>query len=154
MGDALIGPLRNVYGVSDKILSMALSDLLVAAPRTKRYWFETGASMIAIDTLVHNFLHRTGILRRFDAQHVYGPACYRPGGCMDIIERVATQIDARQFNSKYPRNFPRFVQHAIWQFCAQQQLDICNGNQINDSSRCHNAGCLLFDLCDRVALMM
>ena len=33
--------------------------------------------MIAIDTLVHNFLHRTGILPRFNANHVYGAACYR-----------------------------------------------------------------------------
>jgi hypothetical protein len=25
----------------------------------------------------------------------------------------------RRFNSNYPANFPRFVQHAIWQFCAE-----------------------------------
>ena len=154
MREALIGPLRQVYGVSDKVLSMALSDLLVAAPRTKRYWFETGVSMIVIDTLVHNFLHRTGILRQLNAQHPYGPACYRPGGCTDIIERVAAQIDARQCSETYPQTFPRFVQHAIWQFCAQEYLDICNGNQIDENRRCRNAGCLLFDLCDRVALMM
>jgi hypothetical protein len=36
--------------------------------------------MIAIDTLVHNFLHRTGILHRFGADHAYGSACYRRGG--------------------------------------------------------------------------
>ena len=152
MREALIGPLRHVYGVSDKVLSMALSDLLMAAPRTKRHWFETGASMIAIDTLVHNFLFRTGILRRFDAQHTYGPACYQPNGCADIITQVASQIDARQTNSKYPATFPRFVQHAIWRYCAQLELDICNGNQIDDSSRCQNAVCMLFQLCDRVAL--
>jgi hypothetical protein len=35
--------------------------------------------MIAVDTLVHNFLHRTGILHRLDASHAYGPACYH--GC-------------------------------------------------------------------------
>jgi hypothetical protein len=29
--EALIGPLRNVYGVSDKVLTMALSDLLIGA---------------------------------------------------------------------------------------------------------------------------
>ena len=34
--------------------------------------------MIAVDTLVHNFLHRTGILRRFRADHAYGLACYQP----------------------------------------------------------------------------
>jgi hypothetical protein len=32
--------------------------------------------MIAIDTLVHNFLQRTGILSRAHAEHVYGPHCY------------------------------------------------------------------------------
>jgi hypothetical protein len=31
--------------------------------------------MIAIDTLVHNWLHRTGILHRFEADHAYGMAC-------------------------------------------------------------------------------
>lgn len=87
--DALIGPLRHVYGVSDKVLNMALSDLLMAAPRTKRNWFETGASMVVVDTLTHNWLHRTGILRRFASQHAYGPACYRPNGCADIITQIS-----------------------------------------------------------------
>ena len=45
--------------------------------------------MIAVDTLVHNFLHRTGILHRFHADHAYGLACYRPGGCADVIEAIA-----------------------------------------------------------------
>jgi hypothetical protein len=65
--------------------------------------------MIAVDTLVHNFLHRTGILHRFQADHAYGLACYQPGGCAEIIETVAHQIDARQFDRRFPR-FPRFVQ--------------------------------------------
>jgi hypothetical protein len=43
-------------------------------------WLKVGASMIAIDTLVHKFLHRTGILKRFEAAHPYGPGCYRPPG--------------------------------------------------------------------------
>jgi hypothetical protein len=75
--------------------------------------------MIAIDTLVHNFLHRTGILARFGADHLYGAGCYRPGGCADIITLVAAQIDARAFNPAFPAIFPRFVQHAIWRYCAQ-----------------------------------
>jgi hypothetical protein len=152
MREALIGPLRNVFGVSDKVLSMSLADFLMSAPAEKKNWFATGASMIAIDTLVHNFLHRTGILRRFGAQHVYGSACYRPDGCADVISRVANNIDARQHNSGYPKTFPRFVQHAIWRFCAQQELDICNGNRISDERRCSNKGCPLFHLCDRVTL--
>ena len=62
MREALIGPLREVYGVSDKVLAMTLSCILLAAPKHLRLWHAVGASMIAIDTLVHNFLVRTGIL--------------------------------------------------------------------------------------------
>ena len=67
----------------------------------------------AVDTLVHNFLHRTGILARFRATHPYGAACYRPGGCADIIARAARQIDVRAFNPSLPA-FPapvRAVRH-------------------------------------------
>jgi hypothetical protein len=53
--EALIGPLREVYGVSDKVLTMTLSCILLAAPRGYETWVEVGASMIAVDTLVHNF---------------------------------------------------------------------------------------------------
>ena len=152
MRAALIAPLKEVYGVSDKILMMALSVLFLGAPR--RRWREVGASMIAVDTLVHNFLHRSGILHRFRADHAYGPACYRPGGCAEIIETVAGRIDARQFNRRFPRTFPRFVQHAIWRYCSQQGLDICNGNQIDDRKRCDNKECALYSICDRITLFM
>jgi hypothetical protein len=86
--EALIGPVREVYGVSDKVLSMSLSCILLGAPKRQRLWHEVGGSMIAIDTLVHNFLVRTGILARFEADHSYGAACYQAGGCADIIEVV------------------------------------------------------------------
>jgi hypothetical protein len=62
MIESLVGPLRQVYGVSDKVVMMTLSSLLLAS--RKPLWPEVGASMIAVDTLVHNFLHRTGILYR------------------------------------------------------------------------------------------
>ena len=70
--EAIIGPLRNVYGVSDKVLAMALSSLLLAAGRRRPLWVEVGATFVAVDTLVHNFLHRTGILGRLCADHPYG----------------------------------------------------------------------------------
>jgi hypothetical protein len=89
--EALIGPLRGAYGISDKILTMTLSCILLAAPAGYEHWREVGATMIAIDTLVHNFLHRTGILRRFGAAHSYGVGCYAPGGCADIISADASQ---------------------------------------------------------------
>ena len=152
MRDSLIEPLREIYGVSDKVLAMALSSLLLGAPKKMVLWAEVGGSMIAIDTLVHNFLHRTGILQRFNANHQYGLACYRPGGCADILQIVAEHIDARQFNPLFPRVFPRFVQHAIWKYCSQSGLDICNGNRIDDERRCDNIDCRMRLMCDRVAL--
>jgi hypothetical protein len=153
MREALIQPLDAIYSVGRKVLNMALADLLMAAPRTRRYWFETGASMVAIDTLVHNWMHRTGILPRFGAEHSYGPACYGPNGCQAIIERLARRIDARKCNPMYPKIFPRWVQHSIFAFCNEQHANICNGNRIDDTKRCRNRGCFLIDdLCDRVRL--
>ena len=148
----LIEPLRHVYGVSDKMLTMTLSCILLGAPSGYETWREVGASMIAIDTLVHNFLHRTGILCRFGADHPYGAACYRPGGCADIIAHAAQQIDARAFNPSFPKVFPRFVQHAIWRYCAQSGLDVCNGNRINDDKSCDNIYCQIRSICDRTPL--
>ncbi len=141
-----------IYGVSDKVLTMALSGILIGAAAVRPRWLEVGVALIAVDTLVHNFLHRTGILNRFNAAHPYGAGCYRPDGCADIIRAVASQIDARQFNRAFPKVFPRFVQHAIWRFCNQQGLDICNGNRINDRHRCQNRHCRLYGICDRIRL--
>ena len=152
MREALIGPLRNVHGISNKVIAMGLSSMLLAAPKNRPHWHEAGASLIAVDTLVHNFLHRTGILRRFGAEHTYGLACYRPGRCAEIIQAVADRIDAREFGRRYPRCFPRFVQHAIWRYCAQDGHDICNGNRIDDDSGCQNTACRIHGICDRVAL--
>jgi hypothetical protein len=152
MRDSLIEPLREIYGVSDKVLAMALSSLLLGAPEKMALWTEVGGCMIAIDTLVHNFLHRTGILARFNANHLYGAACYRPGGCAHIIQAVAERIDARQFNPTFPQTFPRFVQYAVWRYCSQSGLDVCNGNRINDTEPCGNMDCRVRLMCDRVVL--
>jgi len=54
------------------VLAMALSNLLLAAGRRRPLWVEVGATFVAVDTLVHNFLHRTGILQRLGANHPYG----------------------------------------------------------------------------------
>src|SRR4051812_48390739 len=87
-------------------------------PGRKR-WVATGAAMIATYTLVHNFMRRTGVLRRFGAEHAYGARCDAPGGYVEIVRGLAARIDARAFNPAFPASFPRFVQHAIWRFCAQ-----------------------------------
>lgn len=152
LGHSLIEPLRHVHGVSDKLLNMALSDLLIGADPDRPLWVLAGQHMIAIDSLVHNLLHRTGILQECNATHAYGPACYRPNGCESVVRRLAAEIDARHFHPSFPKCFPRFVQHALWQFCAQNGLNICNGNQIDDRESCGNASCPVFSACGRVAL--
>jgi hypothetical protein len=149
---ALLEPLGAVHGVGPKVLSMALSALLLGTDRKRERWLTTGASLIVVDTLVHNWMHRTGILRRLGADHPYGAACYRLGGCAEIIERVAGRIDARRFNPSFPATFPRYIQIAIWRLCAQNGLGICNGNQIDDTRRCAQRECSLFMSCDRVPL--
>jgi hypothetical protein len=149
---ALLDPLGAVHGVGSKVLSMTLSDLLVGADPKRERWVYTGAHLIVIDTLVHNWMHGTGILRRLGVEHAYGAGCYRSGGCASIIEEAAERIDARAVNLSFPQPFPRYVQIAIWRLCAQAGLGLCNGLTIDDRTRCANAGCPLFRRCDRVPL--
>jgi hypothetical protein len=149
---AVVEPLSHIYGVSHKVLSMSLSMLLLAGDPDRERWQLAGGAMIAIDTLVHNWLHRSGILKRFGAAHLYGPRCYADAGCADIVRRVSRLIDARTFNSCFPKNFPRFVQHAIWRFCSQNGLNECNGNRIDDLGRCDRSECGLYAKCGRLPL--
>jgi len=65
-----------------------------------------------------------------------------------ILHLLAANIDARQFNPTFPATFPRFVQSAIWRYCAEDGLDICNGNRVLRAKPCDhsaetagNAGC-------------
>jgi hypothetical protein len=44
------------------------------------------------------------------------------------------------------------VQLAIWRYCSQQGLDICNGNRVDDRHRCQNRHCRLYSVCDRIRL--
>jgi hypothetical protein len=151
MRAALIEPMRSIYGVSDKVLAMALSSLLLLG-KDRKHWFDVGITFVVVDTLVHNFLHRTGILTRLGADHAYGPGCYRPGGCADVLQVIAENIDVAALNGKYPSLFPRFVQSAVWRYCANNGLDVCNGNRINDRQRCENVYCRLYHACDRLTL--
>ena len=79
--------------------------------------------------------------------------------------RVTGRVDAQRsvgplLTGSTPENsaeatrsyFPRFVQKAIWRYCAQQGEDICNGNRIDDARRCQNTGCRIHGFCDRVAV--
>lgn len=152
LGAALIEPLKGVFGVSDKVLSMALSDLLTGADPNRPAWVAAGGAMIVIDTLVHNWLHRTGTLSAFGCDHSYGPQCYGQAGCASLIRRLSATIDARRFNPEHPRIFPRFVQKAIWRFCALDHDGRCNGVRIDDRRRCRDRDCPLRAWCSRKAL--
>jgi hypothetical protein len=149
---AIVEPLTNVYGVAEKVLMMAFASLLMSAPAKYPGWFEVGAAMIAVDTLVHAFLVRTGILKRLGREHPYGPACYQEHGCADVIRTIAGHVDCRKYNPAFPIIFPRYIQHAIWNYCAQSELNICNGNQIDDRDRCQNEACQIYSICDRKQL--
>jgi hypothetical protein len=150
---SLLSPLENIYGVGRKLWSMSLADLLLAGDPNRERWTMTGASFVAVDSLVHAFLHRTGVLHRFNALHEIGPACYAPSGCASLIEDLAQRIDARAFNPAFRQSFqPRFIQHSIWAFCATGVLNICNSNRISDGARCQRRFCPVFSDCDRFSL--
>jgi hypothetical protein len=149
---ALLEPFGEICGISNKVASMALSPLLLAGDPARVQWVTAGTRLIAVDWLVHNFLYRTGIIQRLGEVHPYGTACYRAMGCAAIIDELAKAIDARRFNPAFPRYFPRFVQHALWRFCAEEGLNECNGHQIDDRRRCDRAACPVFPLCRRVPL--
>jgi hypothetical protein len=149
MAAAILHPLGHVYGAADKILNTIFADLFIGVGHRKPTWFDVGVGMIAIDTLVHNFFVRTGVIASLGAPHPYGPACYGPAGCAATIDLLAEMIDARQFNSAFPANFPRFIQNAIWRYCAQSRLNICNGNNIDDRKQCTNKYCKLYSICKK-----
>jgi hypothetical protein len=149
---ALLEPMRHIFGVSDKVLSMLLSSMLLGTGKRRRLWFETGASFVAVDTLVHNYLHRTGVMAALVGEHQYGVHCYGPNGCAAAIQHACEEIDASVFNSNFPSYFPRLVQHALWRFSAQDEFDVCNGNRVDDRFACQNAYCPDFQVCRRVRL--
>lgn len=152
IGELLIVPMRSIHGLSDKVLSMALATLLIGRSQKDSKWFKAGCRMIVVDSLVHNFLHRTGILKRLRIDHLYGVQCFRQNRCAGLLLQLSEQIDAQNYNETYPSFFPRFVQNAIWRYCAQSELNECNGVRINDRHRCKNQTCRLHLACDRERL--
>jgi hypothetical protein len=148
---ALIEPFAKIYGASDKVVRLAISDLMLGAGLS-RHSRKIGAEIVVVDRLVHNFLQRTGILTRLEATHLYGQACYHTNHCIDILRMLSKLIDANSFNRTYPSYFPRFVQKAIWNYCANGEFNICNGNEINDRHRCENRYCTIYQACDRIKL--
>lgn len=145
--EMLLTSFTRIVGVERKLASMMLSSLLLAAGPDRSTWKQVGRSMIVVDSLVHNLLHRTGILFTFKAEHPYGARCYSPAGCELVLRSLTAVIAARE-----PTISPRSIQHAIWRFCAGDELAICNGNNIRDNRRCQLAWCPLFHRCGRRTL--
>lgn len=149
---SVVGPLSEVSGIGPKVASMLMADFLLGADPARERWMTAGADTVVIDTLVHNFLHRTGILGRLRAEHPYGPRCYAPGGCVDVVHRLADRFDAREVDPTYPARFPRLLQFAIWSFCAASAWNICNGNRVDDRRSCALRYCPAGPFCDRLPL--
>lgn len=150
MRAALLEPLTDIVGTGAKIWSMILAELLLGGDPERERWTTAGASFVAVDSLVHAFLGRTGCLRRLNAEHLYGPRCYGPGGCAELIAALAQRIDAREFNVDYPTVFPRWVQFSIWWFCAADGWSLCHGLNIDHRVGCQQRFCPCFAACDRL----
>jgi hypothetical protein len=144
---AVIEPMTYIHGVSHKVLNMSLSALLMAAGPQRERWRSAANAMITVDTLIHNWLHRTGLLRHVNARHNYGPQCYRPGGCATIVRQISDRIDVRRYDASFPKHVPRFVEYCLWWFCAERGFNQCNGNRIDDGHRCRLNDCPLFAKC-------
>ena len=85
---------------------MTLADLLIGADPDRSLWVLAGRYMIAVDTLIHNLLHRTGTLAHGDAEHAYGPGCYAPQGCAAIVRALATRLTPAPLNRAFRRPSP------------------------------------------------
>jgi hypothetical protein len=135
-----IGKVTTIANVGPKLAHMALSCLFLTTYPGWDYRL-VGAHMIAVDSLVHNFLHRTGILASYQLDHAYGPRCHAQSGCLGVIQDLANRIDCREFNPTLPPHFPRFVQYHIWAYCGQSGENICNGNKCKPGKP--NPACVL-----------
>ena len=137
---AFIGKVTTIANVGPKLAHMALSSLFLT-----RYpgwdYRRVGLHMVAVDTLVHTFLHRTGILDSYQLDHAYGPRCHAQKGCLGVIQDLARRIDCREFNPTLPANFPRFIQYHIWAYCAKDGENICNLNKCKPGKP--NPACVL-----------
>jgi hypothetical protein len=133
---------NQVYNVGPKLADMAFSHLFFTQYPGWDYR-EIGAEMVAIDSLVHNFLHRTGALDEYQKPHNYGPACHTSNGCLEVIEKIAKEIDCQEYHSSYPAYFPRLIQLYIWTYCSMSGENICNGNKCKEGKP--NRECGLYE---------
>ena len=129
---ALLAAFTRIVGVSRKLAGMMLSQILLNAGPDRKRWHAVGASIVVVDSLVHNFLHRTGILAAYEGDHPYGERCYGATGCEVILRDLAARLADRNASPISPRA----LQHAVWRFCASDELAVCNGNNIRDTLPC------------------
>ena len=133
-----------------------LGDGLVVAAAERRQrrplWRRSRRDFVAVDTLVHNFVHRTGILRRLGAEHPYGVGCYRPADALTFSGSLAATSTPGSSIRPSPRRFRGSCRMRSGGYCAENGLDVCNGNRIDDRQPLRQRHCQLFRRCDRVAL--
>ena len=137
---AFIGKVTTIANVGPKLAHMALAWLFLTRYSGWDYR-RVGEQMIAVDSLVHTFLHRTGILANYGADHAYGARCHADTGCLGVIHDLSRRIDCREFNPTLPANFPRFIQYHIWAYCGQGGENICNLNKCKPGKP--NPACVL-----------
>jgi hypothetical protein len=146
----LVTAFSRIEGVSSKLANMILADILLGGRPDDPDWEAVGATCIVVDSLVHKFLDRTGILKACKAPHAYGVACHRDHGCDGVIRQLARRIDASTLRPGYPAYFPRAIQAAIWMFCTASELDVCNAANVGKGRRCEMAGeCPVAGMCVR-----
>lgn len=151
-GQAMVDDLKRLPGLSDKVASMIASDIAIGLSVRRPALLASGASIVVIDSLVHNLLMRTGAITSAGKPHAFGSGCYASGGCSDLIVRFSETVDARSYNSAWPRLAPRMLQHALWRFCAGNEFNVCNGNQIHAGRKCESECCPAARRCARVIL--
>ncbi len=146
--EAILAAFTSIVGVSRKLASMMCAELLLSAGDSRPAWREVGKSMVAVDSLVHAWLHRTGILTAYRSSHPYGTRCFGLRGCEWIIRDLAERLAGGGHGQPSPRE----LQHAIWRFCAADELAICNGWRIPARSSCEQSECPLWQGCARLPL--
>jgi hypothetical protein len=139
--DGFITKVAAIANVGPKLAHMALAWLFLTTYPGWDYR-HVGEEMIAVDSLVHNFLHRTGILHDYRLDHPYGSRCHAQDGCLGVIQDLSRRLDCREFNPSLPAHFPRFIQYHIWAYCGQAGEDICNLNKCKPGKP--NPACALY----------
>jgi hypothetical protein len=128
LGEGIQGFITQVsrtQNVGPKLVDMVFSHIFFTQAPGWDYQ-AIGVRMVAIDTLVHNFLAKTGTWDYYGKPHNYGPKCHSQDGC---VGEIARDLDCRKYHSSYPAYFPRLIQVYIWAYCAMNGENICNGNK-------------------------